>query len=111
MSSGVPLTVRVTGREYSVICEPESVNELNQAADELNRRMEQVKATSGTQFVSQETVAVLVALNLQAEIGHQEEEPRRDRIELLIDEFTHWARERTSDSPAIKAYLAMADSE
>lgn len=116
MSSGASLIVRVVGREYSVMCESDSVDELNHAADELNRRMEEVKATSGSQFVSQETVAVLVALNLQAEIGRSRKggsKPGRshDRIQLLLDDFTDWVKERTPDSPAIKTYLSILDSE
>lgn len=65
-SSSVSVTVRIMGREYTVICPPEEHEALVASADFLNERMTAIKKRG--KALGSERIAVMAALNLAREL-------------------------------------------
>jgi len=60
------VSVSILDKEYQVACSPEERHDLRRAADELDRRMREVK--QGGTIVGLERIAIMVALNLCHEL-------------------------------------------
>lgn len=65
-TSSVSVTVRIMGREYTVICPPEEHEALVASADFLNERMTAIKKRG--KALGAERIAVMAALNLAREL-------------------------------------------
>ena len=67
MSELKPVTVHIMGNEYHVSSPEEQIEQLQNAARDLDNRMAEIKA--GGRIVGIERIAVMAALNLAYELG------------------------------------------
>ena len=68
------VTVRILDKEYHVACRPEEKDALLTAAQELDRRMRQIRHTGGA-VLGADRLAVMVALNLCHELQQERAKP------------------------------------
>ena len=66
MSEIKPVTVHIMGNEYHVSSPEDQVEQLEEAARDLDRRMREIKA--GGRIVGIERIAVMAALNMAYEL-------------------------------------------
>ncbi len=65
-SEPLSVTVRIMGKEYSVICPPEEHEALVKSADFLNERMTSIRRRG--KALGTEKIAVMAALNIAREL-------------------------------------------
>ena len=86
-----PITVNILDREYQFMCQPDERAALKEAAELLDGRMREIKASGN--LMALERIAVMTALNMSDEIlklrqqGSQREEQLDKRIRMLADEI------------------------
>lgn len=86
-----PISVTILEREYQFTCEPEERAALKEAAELLDARMREVKASGN--LMALERIAVMTALNMSDEIirlreeGSRREQSVDQRIRRLADEL------------------------
>jgi cell division protein ZapA len=86
-----PISVMILDREYQFTCSPEERAALKEAAELLDGRMREVKASGN--LMALERIAVMTALNMSDEIlklrkeGVERTETVDQRIRLLADEL------------------------
>ncbi len=76
-ASGVTVSLKLLGKEYLLACPPEERESLLTAAEDLDRRMNAVRASG--RVIGSERIAVLAALDLAHELlllkrGRRDEE-------------------------------------
>lgn len=85
-----PISVSILDREYQFTCSPDERNALKEAAQLLDGRMREIKASGN--LMALERIAVMTALNMSDEIlklrtaGAERQERLDDRIRMLADE-------------------------
>ena len=79
-------TVRILDKEYQVACEPDEKAALLAAAQELDRRMRQVR-NAGTTALSLDRIAVMVALNLCHELQQERGKQPAQALQKLSDKL------------------------
>ncbi|KAA9130807.1 cell division protein ZapA [Marinihelvus fidelis] len=86
-----PISVTILDREYQFACLPEERAALKEAAELLDGRMREIKATGN--LMALERIAVMTALNMSNElielrkVGVAREEQVDRRIRMLADEL------------------------
>ena len=86
-----PISVTILDREYQFTCGPDERAALKEAAELLDARMRDVKASGN--LLALERIAVMTALNMSDEIlrlrkeGVQRQETVDRRISMLADEL------------------------
>ena len=86
-----PISVTILDREYQFTCAPDERAALKEAAELLDARMRDVKASGN--LMALERIAVMTALNMSDEIlrlrkeGVQRQETVDRRISMLADEL------------------------
>ena len=85
-----PISVSILDREYQFTCTPDERSALKEAAELLDGRMREIKASGN--LMALERVAVMTALNMSDEIlklrsaGADRHERLDKRIRMLADE-------------------------
>ena len=86
-----PISVMILDREYQFACAPDERAALREAAELLDARMREIKASGN--LMALERIAVMTALNMSDEIlrlrkaGADRAEKVDQRIRLLADEL------------------------
>ncbi len=86
-----PISVSILDREYQFTCSPDERAALKEAAELLDGRMREVKATGN--LMALERIAVMTALNMSDEIlklrsqGEERKQRLDERIRMLADEL------------------------
>ena len=76
--SAQPVDIQIFGRSLRVNCPPDQRDALNQAADDLNQRLQDLKER--TRVTNTEQLVFIAALNISYELA-QEKAKTRDRSE------------------------------
>lgn len=86
-----PISVSILDREYQFTCKPDEREALKEAAQLLDGRMREIKATGN--LMALERIAVMTALNMSDEIlrlrsaGEERQQRLDNRIRRLADEL------------------------
>ena len=86
-----PISVSILDREYQFTCSPDEREALKEAAELLDGRMREIKASGN--LMALERIAVMTALNMSDEIlklrsaGENRRELLDSRIRMLADEL------------------------
>ena len=86
-----PISVSILDREYQFTCKPGEREALKEAAQLLDGRMREIKATGN--LMALERIAVMTALNMSDEIlklrsaGAERRERLDNRIRMLADQL------------------------
>jgi len=80
------VTVRILDKEYQVACKPEEKAALLNAAQELDKRMRQVR-NSGATALGLDRIAVMVALNLCHELQQERGKIPSNTLQKITDKL------------------------
>lgn len=72
--SAQPVDLQIFGRSLRVNCPPEQRDALNQAAEDLNQRLQDLKER--TRVTNTEQLVFIAALNISYELTQESEDPR-----------------------------------
>ncbi len=72
--SAQPVDIQIFGRSLRVNCPPDQRDALNQAADDLNQRLQDLKVR--TRVTNTEQLVFIAALNISYELTQESEDPR-----------------------------------
>ncbi|MBW2932587.1 cell division protein ZapA [Escherichia coli] len=74
--SAQPVDIQIFGRSLRVNCPPDQRDALNQAADDLNQRLQDLKER--TRVTNTEQLVCIAALNISYELAKEKARPRDD---------------------------------
>lgn len=75
--SAQPVDIQIFGRSLRVNCPPEQRDALNQAADDLNQRLQDLKVR--TRVTNTEQLVFIAALNISYELTQEKRRPASTR--------------------------------
>lgn len=91
-----PVIVHILDKEYQVACPPEERKALQQAADDLNERMRNIR-NSGS-IVGLDRIAVMAALNLCHELHQARAEKHQAEAQPALERMAQKLEKVLNDS-------------
>ena len=92
--SAQPVDIQIFGRSLRVNCPPDQRDALNQAADDLNQRLQDLKER--TRVTNTEQLVFIAALNISYELAQEKAKTRDYAASMEPVSYTHLTLPTTS---------------